>query len=173
MISDNELKNFDNPVLNHANTTSPMLLISGQIPRVTSYEIGFPLQYKEDLITGDLMPDPLVKDDQAIVANIKNKGLVVISGCAHAGIINTIRYAKHLTGIDKVFAIVGGFHLTGGKIYEEAIEPTISELKKIDPDYLVPCHCTGWKATNRIIQEFPHKFLQSTVCATFTFDSNS
>ena len=96
--------------------------------------------------------------------------MVIISGCAHAGIINTINYAKQLTGIDKVFAVVGGLHLTGGGIYEEAIEPTIRELKHIDPQYLVPCHCTGWKATNRILQEMPDKFLQPSVCSTFVFE---
>lgn len=156
----------DNPVDN----STPKLLVTGWIPRTTAYEKGFPWQYKEDLNTGNLIPDPLVNDDQAIVANIKNKGLVIISGCAHAGIINTIRYAKLLTGINKIYAVIGGFHLTGGGIYEDAIEPTITELKKIDPRYLIPCHCTGWKATNRIIQEVPEKFLQPSTCTTFTFD---
>ncbi len=98
--------------------------------------------------------------------------MIVISGCAHAGIINTVNYAKSLTGIDKIFAIIGGFHLTGGGIYEEAIEPTISELKSINPRYLIPCYCTGWKATSRIIQELREKFLQPTTCTTFTFDSS-
>lgn len=59
--------------------------------------------------------------------------------------------------------MIGGFHLTGGGIYEDAIEPTITELKKIGPRYLIPCHCTGWKATNRIIQELPEKFLQQVL----------
>ena len=83
----------DNAVVDNS---IPKLLVTGWIPRTTTYEKGFPLQYKEDLNTSNLIPDPLVNDDQAIVANIKNKGLIVISGCAHAGIINTIRYAKFL-----------------------------------------------------------------------------
>ncbi len=149
--------------LNHnavVDNSIPKLLVTGWIPRTTTYEKGFPLQYKEDLDTSNLIPDPLVNDDQAIVANIKNKGLIVISGCAHAGIINTIRYTKLLTGINRIYAVIGGFLLTGGGIYEDAIEPTITELKKIDPRYLIQCHCTGWKTTNRIIQELPEKFLQ-------------
>ncbi len=111
----------------------------------------------------------MVNDDQSIIVNIKKKGLVIISGCAHAGIINTINYAKKLTGIDKIFAVIGGFHLTGGGIYEEAIEPTIRELKNADQTYLIPCHCTGWKAINRIIHEMPEKFMQPSVCSTFVF----
>ncbi|MGH9980644.1 MAG: MBL fold metallo-hydrolase, partial [Nitrososphaeraceae archaeon] len=87
-----------------------------------------------------------------------------------AGIINTIDYAKKVTGIDKVYAVLGGFHLPAdGGIYEEAIEPTVKELLSIDPDYIVPCHCTGWKATNRIIETMPKKFLQSSVGTVFTF----
>ncbi|MBA3749580.1 MAG: MBL fold metallo-hydrolase [Nitrosopumilus sp.] len=171
MVSEDNIEEYQYLLNNNTNTSIAKLLITGQIPRNTPYERGFPLQYKEDLNNGNLIPDPLVNDDQAIVANIRKKGLVIISGCAHAGIINTINYAKLLTGINKIFAIVGGFHLTGGGIYEEAIEPTIKELKKMDPRYLIPCHCTGWIATSRIIQELPEKFLQPTTCTTFTFDS--
>jgi len=80
----------------------------------------------------NLVPDPLVKDDQAIVVNIRNEGLVIITGCGHAGIINTINYAKQVTGIEKVYAVVGGFHLPAdGGVFEEAIDPTLKELQKI------------------------------------------
>ena len=171
LITENKIKDYDRISDSEINNLAPNLLITGQISRHTIYEKGFPLQYKEDPTKGNLIPDPLVNDDQAIVVNIKDKGLVIISGCAHAGIINTINYAKFLTGINKIYAIVGGFHLTGGGIYEDAIESTIRELKKINPRYLVPCHCTGWKATNRIIQKLPEKFLQPSTCTTFTFNS--
>ena len=171
LLSEKKITDYQRQSANESENPSPELLVTGQIPRHTTFERGFPFQYKEDPISGNLVPDPLVNDDQAIVANIRDKGLVIISGCAHAGIINTINYAKILTGVDKVFAVVGGFHLTGGGVYEDAIESTLRELKKINPDYLVPCHCTGWKATNRIIQELPEKFLQPTICTTFTFEA--
>ena len=136
--------------------SSSSLLITGEIPRNTSFEKGFPFQYAEKPHNNsddeeknlNLIPDPLVKDDQAIVVNVRNKGLVVITGCGHAGIINTVNYAKQVTGIDKVYAVVGGFHLPAdGGIFEEAIDSTLKELQKIDPEYIIPCHCTGWKAT--------------------------
>ena len=146
----------------------PPLMITGQIPRKTSFEKGFPLQYKEIEDEKELVPDPLVNDDQAVVVNIKQKGLVVLTGCGHAGIINTINYAKKVTKINKVFAVLGGFHLTGG-IYEESIEPTINELEKADPKYIIPCHCTGWKATNRIIEAMPERFIQTSVGTSFNF----
>jgi len=158
---------------------SHSLLITGQIPRLTSFEKGFPLQYVEDNnpnndddnnqnVEKNLIPDPLINDDQAIVTNVKEKGLVIVTGCGHAGIINTINYAKALTGINKIYAVIGGFHLTGG-IYEDIIEPTIKELQRADPRYLVPCHCTGWKATNRIIETMPEKFIQTSVGTAFHF----
>jgi 7,8-dihydropterin-6-yl-methyl-4-(beta-D-ribofuranosyl)aminobenzene 5'-phosphate synthase len=111
---------------------SPLLAITGEIPRVTSFEKGFPYQYIEDPSNEmNLIPDSLVKDDQAIVANVSDKGLVIITGCGHAGIINTINYAKKITGINKIHAIIGGFHLPAdGTIYEAAIEPTLKEFKE-------------------------------------------
>jgi 7,8-dihydropterin-6-yl-methyl-4-(beta-D-ribofuranosyl)aminobenzene 5'-phosphate synthase len=150
---------------------SPLLLITGQIPRETSFEKGFPFQYAENPSDEkNLVPDPLIKDDQAIVANVRDKGLVIVTGCGHAGVINTINYAKKITGADKVYAVIGGFHLPAdGGIYEEAIEPTLKELQKADPEYIVPCHCTGWKATNKIIDLMPEKFIQSGVGTVFTF----
>jgi 7,8-dihydropterin-6-yl-methyl-4-(beta-D-ribofuranosyl)aminobenzene 5'-phosphate synthase len=149
----------------------PLLVITGEIPRETGFEKGFPFQYAENPDNeGNLVPDPLVKDDQAIVANISDKGLVILTGCGHVGIINTINYAKKITGINKIHAIIGGFHLPAdGGIYEAAIEPTLKEFQKAQPDYLIPCHCTGWKAVNRIIEIMPEKFIQSSVGTTFQF----
>jgi 7,8-dihydropterin-6-yl-methyl-4-(beta-D-ribofuranosyl)aminobenzene 5'-phosphate synthase len=150
---------------------SPLLAITGEILRETSFERGFPYQYTEDPTNEkNLIPDPLIRDDQALVVNISDKGLVILTGCGHAGIINTINYAKKITGVDRIHAIIGGFHLPADDgIFEVAIEPTLKEFQKAQPDYLVPCHCTGWKATNRIIETMPEKFIQSSVGTTFQF----
>jgi 7,8-dihydropterin-6-yl-methyl-4-(beta-D-ribofuranosyl)aminobenzene 5'-phosphate synthase len=150
---------------------SPLLAITGEIPRETSFEKGFPYQYAEDPNNEkNLIPDPLIRDDQALVVNISDKGLAILTGCGHAGIINTINYAKKISGIDRIHAIIGGFHLPADDgIFEAAIEPTLKEFQKAQPDYLVPCHCTGWKATNRIIESMPEKFIQSSVGTTFQF----
>lgn len=179
ILSDNNMDNnkSDNDNGDDSNsyttttTSSASLLITGQIPRKTTFEKGFPIQYKEDPTNNNnLVPDPMVYDDQAVIANIQRKGLVIITGCGHAGIVNTIRYATSLTGINKIHAIIGGFHLTGG-MYEDIIEQTINELQNADPQYLVPCHCTGWKATNKIIETMPGKFIQTSVGTTFGFSS--
>jgi 7,8-dihydropterin-6-yl-methyl-4-(beta-D-ribofuranosyl)aminobenzene 5'-phosphate synthase len=114
---------------------SSLLAITGEIPRETRFEKGFPFQYAEDPDNENkLVPDPLIKDDQAIVANVLDKGLVILTGCGHAGIINTIDYTKKITGINKIHARIGGFHLPAdGGIYEAAIEPTLKELQKSKP----------------------------------------
>ncbi|MGE5863245.1 MAG: MBL fold metallo-hydrolase [Nitrososphaerales archaeon] len=158
----------DNNMLNKNKNKNNRVLITGEIPRVTKFEKGFPLQYKEGKDENDLIADPFVKDDQALVMLLKNKGLVILTGCGHAGIINTVNYATKVTGIKKVYAIIGGFHLTG-EGYEESIPLTISELLKINPEYIIPCHCTGWKASNEIIKSMPQKYIQTSVGSTFCF----
>jgi 7,8-dihydropterin-6-yl-methyl-4-(beta-D-ribofuranosyl)aminobenzene 5'-phosphate synthase len=142
------------------------LLATGEIERVTDFEKGFPIQYAE--INNELKPDPLIMDDQALIVNVDGKGIVIITGCGHAGIINTINYAKKVTGIDNVYAVLGGFHLSG-KLFEKIIEPTIHELLKIKPAYVVPCHCTGYKSIHKIANVMPDAFIQNSVGTKFVF----
>ena len=152
------------------NQANNRVMITGEIPRVTKFEKGFPLQYKEQDNEINLVPDPLVSDDQALIMNVKNKGLIILTGCGHAGIVNTIKFAKKVTGIKKIYCVIGGFHLSG-QDYEDSIPLTIAELTRVDPQYIVPCHCTGWKATNKIIDTMPEKFIQSSVGSTFYFEA--
>ena len=111
--------------------------------------------------------DDLV-DDSAVIAHVKGKGLVVLSGCAHSGIINTVNYAKEVSGVDKVFAVMGGFHLNGPEM-EPAIEPTIRWLKEIDPTYVIPTHCTGRHAIMQIEKHMPDKFLLNMAGTRLSF----
>jgi 7,8-dihydropterin-6-yl-methyl-4-(beta-D-ribofuranosyl)aminobenzene 5'-phosphate synthase len=91
---------------------------------------------------------------------------VVLSGCGHAGIINVLRHASDLTGVAKIHAVLGGFHLTG-RLFEPLIGPTIRALKEIGPSLIVPSHCTGWKATHEIGRAFPNAFVPNSVGTTF------
>ena len=136
------------------------LLITGEIERTTDFEKGLPVHYAE--IDGKLEKDPLILDDQALVMNLKNKGLVIVTGCGHAGLINTVRYAQKITGVREVYALFGGMHLTGG-LFEPIIPRTIDELRRIDPKIAVPCHCTGWKAEHEISRSLPNAFIQNSV----------
>lgn len=134
------------------------LLFLGEIPRVTDFEKGLSRSYYMD--HGEEKRDN-IPDDSSIIANVKGKGLVLLSGCAHAGIINTVLHSKKVSGIDQVMTVMGGFHLTR----PEAIEPTVKALKEIDSTYMVPTHCTGRNATLLIEKEMPDKFLIN-MCGT-------
>lgn len=140
------------------------LMVTGQVERTTGFEKGLPGALMEK--DGEMKPDP-ISDDQALVLNLKEKGLVVISGCSHSGIINTIFHAQKVTGLRKVHAVLGGFHLTG-PAFESIIEETISELKNVAPEVIVPMHCTGWKAIQRLDQEFPSAFVLNSVGSKIT-----
>ena len=150
----------------HSSTlASDLVLVTGEVERVTDFERGFP--WAEAKIDGQWVVDPF-HDDQGVAVKVKDKGLVVIGGCSHAGIINTVKQAQKATGTDAVHAILGGFHLTG-PVFEPIIEPTIEEMKEIGPDYVVPLHCTGWKATNQFAKEMPGQFLLNSVGTTYVF----
>ena len=136
------------------------LLITGEVDRTTEFEKGMPIH--QALRGGDWEPDPLILDDQAAVLHVRDKGLVVLTGCGHAGIVNIVRYAKKLTGIDEVYAVIGGFHLTGG-LFEPIIPQTIAALVAESPAIVVPAHCTGWKAVHRLASELPDAFVPNSV----------
>ena len=141
------------------------VLITGEVDRTTEFETGF--QGHEALRDGAWRADPLILDDQALIVSLGDRGLVILSGCGHAGIVNTVRYARKLTGHDAVAAIVGGFHLSG-PMFEPIIEPTVAALDAFSPSLLVPAHCTGWRAVHRLAARFPDAFVMSTVGTTIT-----
>lgn len=143
-----------------------LMLVTGEIPRVTSFEKGYP-QHRA-LINGEWQPDPWIWDDRALVINIKHKGLIIISGCAHAGIINTALYAQQLTGIKTIHAILGGFHLAG-KEYETRINQTVKELKRIKPNLVAPSHCTGWRGNHTFAKAMPEAFVWNSVGNLYKF----
>jgi 7,8-dihydropterin-6-yl-methyl-4-(beta-D-ribofuranosyl)aminobenzene 5'-phosphate synthase len=142
------------------------LLVTGEVDRTTEFEQGFPVH--EAYRQGRWQPDPLILDDQALVASVRGRGLVVLTGCGHSGIVNILRYVRRLTGEDRIHAVVGGFHLSG-PLFEKVIAPTCEALEDFSPDYLVPSHCTGWRATHAIAASFPGAFIQNSVGTRFEF----
>ncbi len=139
-------------------------LLTGTIPRRTRFErVSDRLFYADG---GELVPDG-IKDDQAIVANVKGKGLVVVTGCAHSGIVNTVLYAQEISGVEKVHAVVGGFHLCDAD--EETMQRSIEALKGVAPRLVMPAHCTGFEARRRFAAEMPDEFAASAVGTTLKF----
>jgi 7,8-dihydropterin-6-yl-methyl-4-(beta-D-ribofuranosyl)aminobenzene 5'-phosphate synthase len=156
MLSSIQLISTKQPLL----IANGLALVTGEIPRQTSYEKGY-LQHRA-FVHGSWRPDPWIWDDRAFIISVKGKGLVIFTGCAHAGIINTIQYSQTIAGSDDVYAVIGGFHLAGEE-GESRIKQTVKELRRTNPRLLVPSHCTGWRAMCTIAKELPHAFNWNSV----------
>ncbi|MCJ7813955.1 MAG: MBL fold metallo-hydrolase [Candidatus Atribacteria bacterium] len=129
------------------------VISSGEVERMTDFEskgIG-----TFNLKEGILMPDDL-KDDMSIIVNIKNKGLFIIAGCSHSGILNIINHSIKITGNKKIYGIMGGLHLVGSS--KEKIKKTISGITDFNPEKIVVGHCTGLEAIAEFSSVFGEKF---------------
>ena len=142
----------------------PGTYFTGNIERVTTYEKVPPSL----LIKRGEKPEPDdFRGEQALFFNVKGKGLVVLSGCDHAGIVNTVKQAHKVAGTDNVHAVIGGFHLINSK--PEIIQSTVADIKAIKPDYIVPTHCTGFEAIMAFAREMPSEFTLNTAGTKYTF----
>ena len=137
------------------------ILITGEVDRTTGFERGMPSPHQA-WDGQEWRHDAAVIDDQALVINLRGRGLVVITGCGHAGVVNIVRQALRLTGVDRLAAVIGGFHLSG-PAFEPIIEPTVQALTELTPDLIVPGHCTGWKAQSALARALPGAWVQSSV----------
>jgi 7,8-dihydropterin-6-yl-methyl-4-(beta-D-ribofuranosyl)aminobenzene 5'-phosphate synthase len=136
----------------------PGVYLTGEIPRRSDFERGMPgARIIED---GTDMDDPL-RDEQALVVNLGEKGVVVLSGCSHPGIVNTVRYAREITGNDRVFAVVGGFHLA--QVSEEVVARTADALKESGAQLVVTGHCTGFRPNCRLGAKLGNAFAVNCV----------
>jgi 7,8-dihydropterin-6-yl-methyl-4-(beta-D-ribofuranosyl)aminobenzene 5'-phosphate synthase len=142
------------------------VLITGEVDRTTEFERGMPPAHQA-LVDGSWQHDPLVLDDQALVVHVRGRGLVVLTGCGHAGAVNIVRHAMRLTGVPELHALLGGLHL-GGPAFEPVIAPTTAALQELRPSLLVPGHCTGWKAQHALATAFPGAWVQGSVGSRYT-----
>ncbi len=170
-----------------ATTVAGHAITSGQIPRLTDFEMSPPAARLEAGATGsaceatfhfppgtvkvEAKPGELVKDifwgEHATAYHVKNRGLVIISSCGHAGIINSIRQVQKATGIDKIHAVVGGWHLA--PYPDEIVMKTVEAFKQVDPDYLIPMHCTGFNTISAIQREMPKKLIMPSTGTRVVF----
>jgi len=146
-----------------------MALVTGQVARTNDFEIGWPEHHAER--NGVLEPDPLVCDDQGLVINLRGKGLVVLSGCGHAGIVNTVHYSQAITGIQEVHAVIGGYHL-GPAFFHDRIKPVVDALVALEPAVISPAHCAGYRAAYAVYQALPEAFVQNTVGTRITLKAD-
>ena len=134
--------------------------VSGEIPRVTSYEAGVPNHLARG-VDGKWEPDPLIMDERFVSVNVKGKGQLVFSACSHAGLINVLTHARAVFPSIPLYGAMGGLHLSG--INERVIPQTVADLKKFGLKFLAPGHCTGWRALSQIAREFGEELVPSAV----------
>ena len=140
------------------NTTEPQFLLdglaylSGEIPRVTSFERGLPGQYRKTLDGADWELDELVMDERFLAVNVAGKGIVVFTACTHAGVINVLKHVKTCFGDVHLYAVMGGLHLVG--MNEQIIPETVEAMRAFDPPVIAVGHCTGWRAITAVANAF-------------------
>lgn len=145
-----------------------MFYVSGEIPRVTPFERGYPGQVRRTLDGQGWEPDELLIDERWIAVNVKDKGLVVLTSCSHAGVINVLLHARKTFPGVPLYAVMGGLHLSGAN--ETVIPQTVEGLKQFGLNTIAAGHCTGWRAMTALANAFGDKVLApSAVGKRYTF----
>ncbi|WMT73327.1 MBL fold metallo-hydrolase [Bradyrhizobium sp. Ash2021] len=152
-------------------TTEPQVFheglcyVSGEIPRVTDFERGFPGQMRRTAAGWE--PDELLVDERWLAVNVAGKGLVVLSACSHAGIVNVCKNARAVFPETPIHAVLGGLHLSGPN--EAVIAQTVEGLKEFNLKTIAAGHCTGWRAMAALANAFPDALSPTAVGKQFTF----
>jgi len=140
------------------------VLLSGEMHETVPFEVIPPsLKVERD---GQVVPDTFI-GEQALIANVRNRGLVVVTSCSHRGIVGICRHAVKVSGVPKVHAVIGGFHLSG--LTGERITQVVDAFRDLGMDYLIPQHCTGLEAVIQMAVHLPKELVVSSVGSTFTF----
>ena len=140
-------------------------LASGEIAHVTDYEkVPPPMKMEKD---GVLVQDPLTHE-LALIFNVTGKGLVVVTSCAHSGVVNTVEYARKITGESRVLAVIGGMHLTTAT--EETIDKTVAALQAMKPAFVAPMHCTGNRELMKLAALMPDAYVHPSVGTRYVFE---
>jgi 7,8-dihydropterin-6-yl-methyl-4-(beta-D-ribofuranosyl)aminobenzene 5'-phosphate synthase len=159
----------ENPtvVADHAFTTGKIKR-SGIERVLPNTQVGFAVKdglgcnashYLPAEMLGKIVPDEHIHE-HATCFNVKDRGLVVISSCGHVGIVNSVRQAQEVSGVQKIHAIVGGFHL--GPAPEDYLNQVVAEIEKLEPDVIIPMHCSGDNFARAVRAQMPDKLLVST-----------
>ena len=135
--------------------------VSGEIPRLTKYEVGLPGHVRRSEDGQSWEPDPLIMDERFLAVHVKDKGQFVFSACSHAGLINVLNHARSTFPAVPLYGVMGGLHLSG--VTEKIIPDTIGDLKNFGLKLLAPGHCTGWRALSAMAKEFGDELVPSAV----------
>jgi 7,8-dihydropterin-6-yl-methyl-4-(beta-D-ribofuranosyl)aminobenzene 5'-phosphate synthase len=155
------------------NAVEPQLIlddlfyVSGEIPRVTAFETGMQGQHRRTLDGQGWEPDPLVIDERFIAVSVKGKGVIVLTACSHAGVVNVMTHARDCFAGETLYGVLGGFHLSGGN--ERIIPETVAELRAFELKMIAAAHCTGWRAVNALANAFGDAVAPAAVGKVYRF----
>jgi 7,8-dihydropterin-6-yl-methyl-4-(beta-D-ribofuranosyl)aminobenzene 5'-phosphate synthase len=145
-----------------------MFYVSGEIPRITPFERGFPGHHRQTENGQDWEPDPWIMDERFLAVNIAGKGLVILTACSHAGVINVLKHARDCFPGVALYAVMGGFHLAGAN--EQIIPETVEAIREFDLTVVAAGHCTGWRAVTALANALPDAVVNpSAVGKLYTF----
>jgi 7,8-dihydropterin-6-yl-methyl-4-(beta-D-ribofuranosyl)aminobenzene 5'-phosphate synthase len=144
-----------------------LFYISGEIPRATAFETGLQGQYRRTEDGTGWEPDPLIMDERFVAVNVKGKGVVVLTACSHAGLINVMSHARDCFPDSKLHGVMGGLHLSGTN--ERVIPETVAALRPFGLQTIAAAHCTGWRAINALAAEFGAAVAPSAVGKLYRF----
>jgi 7,8-dihydropterin-6-yl-methyl-4-(beta-D-ribofuranosyl)aminobenzene 5'-phosphate synthase len=126
-----------------------MFYLSGEIPRVTTYETGLRTHVRRGA-GGEWIADPLIMDERFLAVAVKRKGVIVFTACSHAGVVNVLTHARDCFPGQRLYAVMGGFHLSGDT--ERCIPETVRDIAGFGLTVVAPGHCTGWRALSMLLQ---------------------
>jgi len=155
------------------NAVEPQLIlddlfyVSGEIPRVTAFETGMQGQHRRTLDGQGWEPDPLVIDERFIAVSVKGKGVIVLTACSHAGVVNVMTHARDCFAGETLHGVLGGFHLSGGN--ERIIPETVAALRVFELKTIAAAHCTGWRAVNALANAFGEAVAPAAVGKVYRF----
>ena len=144
-----------------------LFYVSGEIPRVTAFETGLPGHHRRTEDDSGWEPDPLLMDERFVAVRVKDKGIVVLTACSHAGIVNVLMHARECLPEAPLHGVLGGFHLAGTN--ERIIPETVAAMKPFGLKSIGAAHCTGWRAVNALAAAFGEAVVPSTVGKTYRF----
>lgn len=143
--------------------------LSGEIPRVTSFEKGRPDHLCRCSADEPWQPDPLIMDERYLAVHVRDKGMIVLSACSHAGIVNVLLDVRKQFPAVPIYAVFGGLHLVG-EAMERLIPETVASLRQFDCRQIIPAHCSGWRAVRALANEFGEAIVsQSAVGSKYSF----
>jgi 7,8-dihydropterin-6-yl-methyl-4-(beta-D-ribofuranosyl)aminobenzene 5'-phosphate synthase len=164
--SELERQDLDVRVVSKPLTLPEGVMLSGEMHETVPGEtIPASLRVERD---GEIVQDTFI-GEQTLIGHLRGKGLVVVTSCSHRGIVGICRHAARVSGVPKIHAVMGGFHLSG--LGEERITFVVDELRRLGVDWLIPQHCTGMEAFIAIGRHLPAEMVVSSVGTTFSFEA--